>query len=129
MRKQNGAVCLGKRDVEAVILLNFVFKNVVIVDCVAMSQAGSHVTAMNVRVTSEAPEFLITFSRETLLHAVFVTCLFVLINTIVWRGHSKRLLYKFRMTTARTPLMFVCPICHIMNEISPPVHCYCRVEV
>ena len=61
MRKQNGAVCLGKRGVERLIMLKFVFKNVVIVGCISMSQGRSYMTAMKAGFISEARFFLTVF--------------------------------------------------------------------
>jgi hypothetical protein len=60
MRKQNGAVCLGKRGVERLIMLKFVFKSGVIVGCISMSQGRSHMTAMKDRVIFET-RFLTVF--------------------------------------------------------------------
>ena len=54
MRKQIGAVCLRKRGVERLMKLKFVFKNVIIVDCITMSLGLCHVITMEARVTSEA---------------------------------------------------------------------------
>lgn len=46
-----------KRGVERLIILKFVFKNVVIVDCISMSQGHCYVTTMEPRLTSEARVF------------------------------------------------------------------------
>jgi hypothetical protein len=65
MRKQNGAVCMGKRSVE--IILIFVFKNVVIVDCIDMSQSRCHMTTKKTRVSSEARDYFNCFLKRNLV--------------------------------------------------------------
>ena len=71
-----------KKGVERLIILKFVFKNVVIVDGISMSLDRCHVTAMEARVTSEVRVFFLLlfsegrlFCMQFLLHAVYSSCL------------------------------------------------------